>query len=607
MAAAAAVCPERMSSTFHVNEHVEKPGEVCVVAAKSGMEATVPQGVDFFHLVRASDDETDSGYGTPTEKANNVVEAFGSSHSTFGISSIPSTSPTPSPIHAGHSTLPSLDVVSYHPGKRHCILPSGQITALSIKIAPSTYQQVSDLERHCFSFFRHQTAPSFGSYFNSSIWRAYAIQAALTHPVVFSCAAAVGAVHRRHEYGISREAFEYCTYAANLHKQALHNLAELKYTGTQNSRGLTQYDRDMIMTSEMLLGLFESFQGEYGKTVGHVHNAIKQSLDQSMTLTHRESKYYMVEPNSNVFHTLFQKLDCSAHELFEAPPQILARWIDGIPLPIIPNTFASFEEARDFILTELYWIIDTPIDIWKHQDERDEARKLHVRRISQWAVSYAETVKHMTRTTRQNRACNLLKLVRNAAHLILYLLSSMNVDTDLPQTPHTNNNINKGPNQDQNQDSAANMLWTIIKERQQLVANLTSLKILTETNLDETNPFHYEEHSLSLDSAMGPPRRGELRPESSAKTRHMVKYLDPQQSPDDELWSILGIYGVAEKWSSVQEHAVISAIKGIIPETVNPKWVDISWMMESRKILMRYCRPDDLGFGLLWTQEWWSF
>lgn len=561
-----------------------------------------------------------SGYGTPQDSNTDAVEDeeledFILSYRTATTT----TSPTPAPPSAtssfpDHAISPHSEVASPSASslslQRRRLLPSQRTLTPLVSMAPSQYLQISDLERHCFTFFRYRTGPSFASYFDSSIWRTYIIRAALAHPVVLSCAAAVGAAHRRLGYGISREAFEYCAHADNLHKKALRGLAKLK-RNTGNSLSMGLYDRDVIMTSEMLLGLFEGFQGEYNLAVAHMNNGLKYLLGRPMTLVHSESQYCAVEPKPNSFCHLFHRLHCRALQLFDAPANILVHWGEGRSLPSIPDIFESLEEARDFLFTEVDWIMHAPARVWQDVRERSEAQNLHVGRLLKWSVSYADMVRDMERTPRQKRACMLMKLTRNATYLLLYLTLFVQVDIGLPRMPRLDVEIEDDPVQDSDLAYATKRLWEAVERREELNTNLARVKILVEGILDENGIFNYDEHSLSFDSAIGPPRYTSNEklavPEASGKTRHMVKQLVHKKADDHALWQMLGVYGVAEKISAVEEHAVIDAVKSIIPESVDPRWVDITCMMESRKILLRYCRPDDYGLGMMWTQEWWTF
>lgn len=487
------------------------------------------------------------------------------------------------------------------------VLPAEQSMVPNTLMSPSTYQPVTDVQRHCFDYFRYQTGPTFASYFNSSVFEDHIVQMSMENPVVFACAAALGAVHRRHEYGISREGFEYCGHAARLHNRALTGLVEYKALCSKihGPDMMRTYHGDAMAMSEVLLSVFESFQDGHEKTVEHVQNAMHYLLDRPMTLLHRESHYCTIGPNSNVLRQLEHRLCRSAHLIFRTPLRILARPDDGSTLPVIPPRFESLEEARDFVVTEYKWVRNRPVRDWRDAEQKRLIQKLHLRRLSQWSVSYAELVKTMDKGPKSGQL-KLMKITRNTANMLCYMMLTTDLDTKKFAMPHTGSNETRCPAEmDQDEPLTTDMLWQLISERQDFVVYLTSVNVMAESNLDETHMFFYDEHSFSLDSAIGPPKSKKVVPASSAKIRHLAQYIDGDRSPDHELWSILGTYGVAEKWSSVEEHAVIRAIKAIIPENVNPKWVDLSWIMETRKLLLRYCRPDELG--LVWTNEWWTF
>lgn len=485
--------------------------------------------------------------------------------------------------------------------------------------APGT--KISDLELHCFSYFRHRTGPQFASYFDSSIWRDYSIRGALAHPVLFNVAVALGAVHRRFAYGISREAFEYCGHAARLHAKAVTGLRQLKaqqvnsdiigttdFGGGGGSMGVC--DRDIIMVAEMLLGLFEGFQGEGDKAVQHMVNGMQYLLRRPMILVHSETRYGAVESNPNVFCQLFHRIHLRALELLGTPTNILAKWADGVPLPAIPDVFRDIDEARDYLFTEVDWIMHAPTRVRQDVSERSEAQNLHVSRLLEWSVAYANTLADVERTSRQFKACILMKLTRNAAYLLLYLILFVAVDTELPRMSDTTEDTDDDEDQDTGLAYAMRALWRAVDRREELNTNLARVQLLAEGFLEEGGIFGYDEHSLSLDTGIGPPKGKDKIPESSNKTRHLVKQTKKKAQYADgaeTVWERAGIYGVAERVSALEEHAVIEAARVIIPGHIDPRWVDITFMMEARKLLLRYCWPDEHGLGMMWTQEWWAF
>ena len=541
--------------------------------------------------------------------------------------------------------------------------------------------QVSDLEAHCFSHFAYKTGPQFASYFDSTMWRRYTSTLALSHPVLFACAVALGAVHRRFNYGISREAFEYCAHAARFQTRAKRMLNQLKsqernqkilghttFSAASSSLGSKTYrvdDRDVIMASEMLLGLYEGFQSNYEQAVQHMNEGINYLIDRPMKLEYSQNTHCPFESSPIVIARFFQRCKTRAEELFGTAPIILARYDSGAPLPPMPGTFENLEQARDLVFTEVEWLMQTPTSAWSSPTQRSAAQQLHVSRMLKWSAAYANIVGSMERTDVQKQACMLMKLTKNMTYLLLYLTFYVNVflhdrdwaaderrrllkrsmadgqfdveeflEQSVLEHPSTcdckNDGLNSFPKKDDGTTTIESFstdlvddkipayanphLWTTISSREELLSNLCRVKILGEAILDPTNMFAYIEHSVSFDSAIGPPLKPSPVPESSGKTRHLVKNLmerpriyEFQESDDEKQWEWLGVYGVAEHVSAIEEHAVISAVRSKIPAEVNPRWVDITCFMETRRLLLRYCSPGEDGLGMRWTQEWWSF
>lgn len=475
------------------------------------------------------------------------------------------------------------------------------------------------------------------------MWKSYSAKLALSHPVTFACATALGAVHRRFGYGISREAFEYCAHSAKLYKRAKFLLDELKAGITERAHAQELVcrdvdDRDVVMLSEMLLGLFEGFQTNYDGAVRHMTDGMRYMLDRPMKLLHSQHMYCSVLPTSpEVFARFWRRIQDRARQFFGSDAKILEAEVDEsglITLPSVPNSFASFEEARDIIFSEVHLLMHTPKHIWRDEELRGKTQKLHVNRLLRWSVAYAETVRNMQRTDQQKQECMLLKLTKNMSYLLLYLILYVNVYvhghvSDDERGALMRRSMSDGnaevedflqscladreltgdalSSQDDAETNAYTMplLWSTISSREELISNLCRVQILGEAILDPDNIFSYLEHSCSFDSAIGPPISTKLAPEASGKTRHLVKTLI--EAPDkDDLYETLDAYGVAERISALEEHAIMDAVRDKIPSHINPRWVDVTCLLEQGRLLLRYCSPDECGQGMRWTQEWWS-
>lgn len=600
-----------------------------------------PQRLEARITASATDPISDSGDAEEAEVTDFILDY---------VSTIKLETPTNVSLDASRSLMrPSTRCFGYQEGlsraddtqKRQRLVQD--VDSASIARAPSTFLRgMSDLEVHCFSYFRHCTGPQFASYFDSTMWEAYSANLALSHPVTFACATALGAVHRRFGYGISREAFEYCAHSFKLYARAKFLLAELKVKMAervidQEQEGSNVDNRDVVMLSEMLLGLFEGFQANYDSAVRHMNEGMRYMLNRPMKLLHSENMYCNILPtNPEIFARFWRRIQERARRLFDSEANLLEPKVpnDGLmTLPPVPDQFATFEQARDMIFTDVHLLMHTPKHVWRNEYLRGKAQKLHVNRLLRWSVAYAETVKNMHRTNLQKQQCMLLKLTKNMAYLLLYLILYVNVYVhghlvdqersallrksmadgnseveDFLETCIQNGEMaedTKDFDDDEATAYAMPHLWNTISRREELLSNLCRVQILGEAILDPDSIFSYLEHSCSFDSAIGPPISPQLEPEASGKTRHLVKNLI--ETPDKEdLYERLDVYGVAERISALEEHAVIDAVRDKIPSHINPRWVDVTCLLEQGRLLLRYCSPDEYGQGMRWTQEWWS-
>lgn len=181
--------------------------------------------------------------------------------------------------------------------------PSTQSVLIRFPISLSTTDTITDLERHCFSYFRVHTGPQLSSYFSSTLWQRYCTSLGFSHHVVFACAAALGAVHRRFNLGISKEALQWCSYSdslvrnaqrllrkfeRNIEDQTSHSSSHLLTTAaTSHAHSLSQSgtgDNDIAMTSHMLLSLFGTFQADYPAAVHELKVGIRYLLARPMRL-----------------------------------------------------------------------------------------------------------------------------------------------------------------------------------------------------------------------------------------------------------------------------------------------------------------------------------
>ena len=497
------------------------------------------------------------------------------------------------------------------PSAVECREITGHVSLLSrwpIVLGP--VQDRTDLELHCFSYFCHQTVPLFASYFETSMWRTEYIQGvqAIYHPVFFSVAAAVGAVHRRYTYGISPEAFEYCGHAVKLYAKAVRVLENLRkeqgsLVESDNAKSDRLSTREVVVISDILLGLFQAFQGDFDTSTKSFRQGLRQLLGQPMTLLHSEQRPCTLESRPRVLCNLTHQLLCRAIQLFGAPIQILATRSAAKPsLPPIPETFNDLVEARDYLFTEVDWVQHAPSRVWEDLQWRREADALHMKRLDAWSRAYIALRKMVQHDDFSREAHTLLSLTRSAVYLLVWInLFLCNDDgerlplCDLDSESHHE----AGP-----QGSLSRMVHLFAKE----VSNtwtinthvyhdaVARIKAVVESMLAEHPLFEF---------AYDKPRHHDIGLSSSAGHS---RYCQSHNNDDSNIRNILGIYGLAGRVGAIEEAATCEAVRAVIPQGINPSTIDTCVYLESRKVLVRYYYPDEFAPGLLWwRQEWWAF
>lgn len=490
----------------------------------------------------------------------------------------------------------------------------------------------TDNDFYCFDFFRSRTGPEFAAYFDSSIWRTYAVRACLQHPTVRAAAAAVGAVHRRFELGISREAFEYCDLSNQLYHKALRMLSNDFASDHPNAA-------EINMVTMKLFSVFETFQGNYDVAQMQMTKALKGLLNGNLRTTYKNTQYRTVDLTYESLRRLFLKLELESVRLFGGLAKILSEPEESMPVPsvdpfspdsvsfvpnpnpyTIPRAFSSLSQARDVLFTEAKWIWHT----WALLEQGTlvgsgfTRHQTHISRLLQWSMAYAEYSKtENTRHTQERHSGHLLKTYREAAYLLL--LTQMAFHS--PDTGEVIVPLCDPPEICDCHKSCR----TYAERKEALNAHFARLLVLSESIFNRASFFAYEEHSMSVDSGIGPPLYLGSSRCRSTKVRHQVTSLLEESEIQMRVWDTLGVYGIAEKLSSIEEHAVVNC--GAVPEELDPKWLDITFFLDERRALLRYCTADKEGRlgrirgtglvdercetsgsgGLVWTQEWVAF
>ncbi|KAK5558886.1 hypothetical protein LTR46_003075 [Exophiala xenobiotica] len=485
--------------------------------------------------------------------------------------------------------------------------------------APGKVMFETDNDFYCFDFFRSRTGPEFAAYFDSSIWRSYAIKAALQHPTL----------------GISREAFEYCDLSDRIYQKALRMLSNDLASDHPNAP-------EINMMAMKLFSVFEAFQGNYDLAQMHFSNGLKGLLSRNLRTTYRDTHYRTVDINQESLRKLFLKLELESVRLFDGPANILSDPEDCLPIPSLnpfdpdsfsylpdpnpyplPRAFTCLSQARDVLFTETKWIWHT----WTLLEQgllvgtRFTRHQTHISRLLQWSVAYAEFSKtersRQSSNSQEKHSRHLLVAYREAAYLLL--LTQMAFHS--PETGEVIVPLCDPPETCDCHKSCR----TYAERREALNAHFARILVLCESIFNQSSFFAYEEHSISVDSGIGPPLFLGNRKCRSTKVRHQVTCLLEESEIQKRVWDTLGVYTIAEKLSSIAEHAVIGC--GAVPAELDPKWVDITFFLDERRALLRYCTADPEGVGgkmrgtglvteryqgsgsggLVWTQEWIAF
>ncbi|ETN38815.1 uncharacterized protein HMPREF1541_06854 [Cyphellophora europaea CBS 101466] len=559
---------------------------------------------------------------------------------------------TTQPVREPNSPDSGIDVASNHPTKsgttpssssREATLQSAERDMmLKLWRPPKSVYFSTESDYYCFDFFRNRTGPEFAAYFDSSIWRSFMMRACFLHPTVLQAAAAVGAVHRRFELGITSQAFTFCAIANRQYAKAMRCLQ-------QDMASKHPAAPEINMLTHMLLSVFESFQGNYDSALRHMTKGLRHILRRPTRTTHSESHYKAVAVGYASLHELTDRLERVAPKFFASDTVILTEpAIDSEATPI-PTAFTSLHEARDLLFSETAWIYRAWHDLSMGANSGFAAQHRQIARLLAWSMAYAEYSKTDTcrATPWARRAAHLLKAYRETLYLVLLTQMAFH-------SPDTGEEIVPLCFPPETCDCHRSCR-DYAEKKSALNAHLARILVLTEALFDERSWWAYEEHSISVDSGIGPPVLMGQTKCSSTKVRHQVTGLLDQGELRDQVWGRLGVYSVAEKLSSIEEHAVIEAVggrKGLLRGLVGggtwvndkagggggwggrgsdgdaameedwfkgqpnwwvgrkglgePKWVDITCFMDEGKLLVRHCREDELG-GLVWTQEWVSF
>ena len=150
-------------------------------------------------------------------------------------------------------------------------------------------------------------------------------------------------------------------------------------------------------------------------------------------------------------------------------------------MPKVPDTFQDLEQARDFLMTDVEWILHSLARLCQSTEERSKAQVLQVGRLLKWSASYTGTIQGMSqRTSKQKHACMLLKLCRNATYLLVYMVLFIEVDLQLPPLPSLYEEADNDLDQAKDLLSATRLLWPYCHRREDLTLSFARLNAAVE-------------------------------------------------------------------------------------------------------------------------------
>ena len=461
---------------------------------------------------------------------------------------------------------------------------------------PSLPRFSTEKESFCFSFFQERTGPEFSGFFDSSFWSGYLLRACYFHPAVQQAVVALGAVHRRLELGLTPEAFNYCDFALKIHSKALSSLR----------KALKEVDPaslDLPIVVSMLFCAFETFQGNYEDASKHMVSGLKILFDRKLQLLSTTSTRTFAVFSRESLLELFSRLENLANDAFENPANIASLLPDpeNTALPDIPAQFNSLEEARDVLIKLVH--SRTP---FLTRDDRNETALLvshqdYVAHLFEWNCVYAEFFKRFKKlmSSSHSKAAMLLRVYREAAYLVILVQPT-------PCTPDRFIKLAEDPDLD------CNSTCNTYRERQEVIqAHFAKFKSLADSLSERpylstgigSQPCSVS--SFSVDDGILPPLYLAATKCRSSKVRHQATSLLSRTAKRGEVWGKLGVYAVAERLSAMEEGALSAC--GFVGSQRQTTSMDVTVFLEERRLLMRYCIPNQEDGSLTWTQDWVAF
>lgn len=404
-----------------------------------------------------------------------------------------------------------------------------------------------------------RTALDFSGYFDTRFWTMYLPQVSFSEPAVRDAVIALGAVHRNYEMGV--ESWN-SKFALAQYTKAVSGLRRILAANQSTSA-------EMALTFTLLFTAIETFQGNHKLASNHLKGGLTAMGNQNLRRISSSAIVYPLLTNQTMDQFL-DRLELFAMTFFDVPPSLA----DGkkevlAALPCIPDEFATFDEARNRLFEQARPILVSYR--MKAGATLDGERDAQVSYLLRWSQCWGSYMKKHERkmSTKQFQAATLLRIYRETCYIILML-----------------------------------DLWQPEEGVEALEDQFARLVTLSDSLFQNPDPSSFEHPTFSLDSDVLPP----LYLLACRCRNSVIRYQTPSFWQRTHRWqgkgNGKGAYKVAERFSAIEEEAVVGS--GLIRETspLKARNVDCLVWLEERKLLMRYCQKYVGDGTTVWRQHW---
>ena len=458
---------------------------------------------------------------------------------------------------------------------------------------PSSLQLGSSVEYSCFDFFRSKTGPGFGGWFDSGVWSGRMISACFISEIVLQAVAAVGAVHRRWELGLTPEAFQWCEISDRLYRNMLRAWKRKVRLGKEGSKEVVEEWMEVKMVLGKLCATFEAFQDEMGKARQWMVKAFEGLVGSDVRLIEREERMVDVVVSDAALVQYAMKLEREMEWLCGAALCDVEGSIQGkVDDVAIGDRFESIEEARDRLFAEVRAIWRIDYTVLSAENMRREQQR-HLERLMQWSVAYAgyAQVYRPNNDPLLKRVGRLLKWYREAAflHLLLHTTEDAQIDEfGMVKCDH--------------QAFLARSLHDPYCSRHISVQAQFARLCLLSDGLGDV--------PLGNGLMIGP-RNAEWKLHvGTSSCRSLAVRKRVRELLGGWAGKGLGAYSIAETVSELEERVVLEAVEGGVSgeaRGASAKWVDISYFAGEKMVCLIYCRDAvKAGRELVWVREWYK-